>query len=317
MSNKCDNFQQGTRSTVQRLGESFASGFRQVPNRQTLKRFFDRLQQIRHHTKSYDMHHKQTNKAINVARVTILFISILYSVYSMYINMYIYIYIIYTRILIDLKTIQTQGCAFHVTRPLTSRIVSTCPTSCKQSLAHRAMETHGSYQNLLIQIKHSITYAWSSIHYLSLDLYYHNSICQSIISYSILYNTYIYVGFESPPSLKGRNAGVILLWTVQCLNFQHNTAFSSELLAPHKLSQPLSICNYFHIFCSWGHLGSLNCPKFGYMFLRAIVAWCLHLSPPGLCKDGELGSFWILCNPAPWCLWSIKRSEKGQNIKQG
>lgn len=48
------------------------------------------------------------------------------------------------------------------------------------------METHGSYQNLLIQIKHSMC-AWSSIHYLSLDLYYHNSICQSNISYSILY----------------------------------------------------------------------------------------------------------------------------------
>ena len=73
-----------------------------------------------------------------------------------------------------------------MTGPLTSRIVSTCPTSCKQSLAHRAMETHGSYQNLLIQIKHSMC-AWSSIHYLSLDLYYHNSICQSNISYSILY----------------------------------------------------------------------------------------------------------------------------------
>lgn len=43
---KCDNFQQGTRSTVQRLGESFASGLPQLPNRQTLKRFFDRLQQI-------------------------------------------------------------------------------------------------------------------------------------------------------------------------------------------------------------------------------------------------------------------------------
>ena len=67
VSNKRDNFQQGTRSTVQRLGESFASGLRQVSNRQTLKRFFDRLQQIRHHMKSYDMirHASQANKQSN------------------------------------------------------------------------------------------------------------------------------------------------------------------------------------------------------------------------------------------------------------